>query len=213
MHDSDFWLLIGAALVVIVVLFLMWYRARSEYQALRVDINERVQQQFALWRDRELESERANLSQTADAQAKVNLKAWKIETEEKIRKDAVRRASSVLSGKVTEHLAPYLPDFPYDPRDVRFLGTPVDLIVFDGMSDDDDVREVVFVEVKTGSSSLTTRERRVRDAVQEKRVSWKIFHLETGHDSPGDLPGDHTGPHATGSGGLPWWKQKKGLLP
>ena len=212
MHDSDFWLLFGVALAVIVALFVMWYRARSEYQDLRVDINERVQEQFALWRDREIESERGKLSQAADAQAKVNLEAWKIETEEKIRKDAVRRASSVLSGKVTEHLAPYLPHFPYDPRDARFLGTPVDLIVFDGMSDND-VREIVFVEVKTGSSSLTTRERRVRDAVQEKRVSWKMFHLETGHDSPGDLHGDHTEPRATGSGGLPWWKQKKGPLP
>jgi predicted Holliday junction resolvase-like endonuclease len=65
---------------------------------------------------------------------------------------------------------------------VRFLGTPVDLIVFDGMSEND-LREIVFLELKTGSSSLSKRERRVRDAVQEKRVSWELFHLETQEDS------------------------------
>jgi hypothetical protein len=77
---------------------------------------------------------------------------------------------------VTEHLAPYLPDFPYDPRDVRFLGAPVDLIIFDGMTEND-LRKIVFLEVKTGSSGLSRRERKIRDAIQEGRVSWREFRL------------------------------------
>jgi predicted Holliday junction resolvase-like endonuclease len=88
------------------------------------------------------------------------------------RKDAVRRSAAVVSGKVGENLAPYLGAFPWNPRDARFLGTPVDFLVFDGLSDED-VREVVFVEVKSGSSTLTTRERRVRDAVLARRVVWR----------------------------------------
>jgi predicted Holliday junction resolvase-like endonuclease len=66
--------------------------------------------------------------------------------------------------------------FPYNPKDVRFLGTPVDLLVFDGMSEDD-LREIVFLEIKSGGSTLTTRERRVRDAVLARRVSWKEFRV------------------------------------
>jgi predicted Holliday junction resolvase-like endonuclease len=69
--------------------------------------------------------------------------------------------------------------FPYNPKDARFLGTPIDFLVFDGMSDDD-VREVVFLEIKTGGSSLTTRERRVRDAVLAGRVSWREFRVGGG---------------------------------
>jgi predicted Holliday junction resolvase-like endonuclease len=34
------------------------------------------------------------------------------------------------------------------------------------------VRDVVFVEIKTGTSTLSTRERRVRDAIQAGRVRW-----------------------------------------
>lgn len=100
----------------------------------------------------------------------------RIEAEAEIRADAVRRSSAVVSGKVTEHLAPYMAAFPYDPKDARFLGTPVDLIVFDGMSEDS-LREIVFLEIKSRGSALSTRERRVRDAVLARRVSWKEFRV------------------------------------
>lgn len=100
----------------------------------------------------------------------------RILAETAIRADAVRRSSAVVSGKVTEHLAPYMAAFPYDPKDARFLGTPVDLIVFDGMSEDS-LREIVFLEIKSGSATLSTRERRIRDAVMARRVAWKEFRV------------------------------------
>jgi predicted Holliday junction resolvase-like endonuclease len=72
---------------------------------------------------------------------------------------------------VFEQLVPWLPDFTFDPRDARFLGSPVDFVVFDGLSTGE-VRRVVFVEVKTGSADLSSRERRVRDAIRNGRVEW-----------------------------------------
>jgi predicted Holliday junction resolvase-like endonuclease len=96
---------------------------------------------------------------------------WKREFERRIREDAVKKSQAVTLGKVTEHLIPYLPDFAYNPRDVRFLGSPIDLIVFDGL-DGGDLGDIVFIEVKTGDSDLNSRERRVREAVQSKRVRW-----------------------------------------
>ena len=101
----------------------------------------------------------------------------RILAEGEIRADAVRRSSAVLTGKITEHLAPYMAEFPYDPRDARFLGTPVDLVVFDGMSQDA-LREIVFLEIKSRDGALSARERRVRDAVLERRVAWKEFRVK-----------------------------------
>ncbi len=90
--------------------------------------------------------------------------------EARIRADALSRSHSVVAGKATEHLAPLLPGFEFDPRDARFLGSPVDFVVFDGLSEGE-VHEVVFVEIKTGpSAALTSRERRVREAVAGRRV-------------------------------------------
>ena len=94
-----------------------------------------------------------------------------------IREDTLRRSQSVIAGKATEHLAPLLPGFEFDPRDARFLGAPIDLLVFDGMNDDD-LREIVFLEIKARGSTLTTRERRIRDAVLARRVSWKEFRVD-----------------------------------
>jgi predicted Holliday junction resolvase-like endonuclease len=149
------------------------------YGALQSRVSEEVREQVAAWRARELESVRAELWKAAQAQARVDLGQWRLEHEAAIRADAIQRSSSVVSGKVTEHIAPYLPSFPYNPRDARFLGAPIDLIVFDGL-DEEDLREIVFLEVKTGNSTLNTRERRVRDAILEKRVAWKEFRVSLG---------------------------------
>ena len=146
------------------------------YLRLRLHMNEAVRQAVASWRERELEQIRGELWQAARSQADAWLERWRGEAEREIRADAVRRSSAVVVGKVSEHLAPYMDAFPYNPKDARFLGTPVDLLVFEGMSDDD-VREIVFVEVKSRGSTLSTRERRVRDAVLARRVRWEEFRV------------------------------------
>ncbi len=72
----------------------------------------------------------------------------------KARRESVDKSRSVVSGKVQEHLAPLFPAFlsQFNPEDARFLGSPLDFIVFDGL-DEGEVRRVVFVEVKTGRAS------------------------------------------------------------
>jgi predicted Holliday junction resolvase-like endonuclease len=96
---------------------------------------------------------------------------WKVRYTTSIREDAVQRSQAITAGKVHEQLIPYLPAFPYNPKDVRFLGSPIDLVVFDGLAEGR-VRRIVFLEVKTGGSSLTVRERCVRDVIQAREVEW-----------------------------------------
>lgn len=98
------------------------------------------------------------------------------EREEDARRDSVKRSRSSLTGQFLEKLAPRFPDFPYDPTDLRFLGTPVDYVVFNGLSGGE-VDEIVFLEVKSGSSNLTTKERRVRDAVEAGAVRWDVYRV------------------------------------
>jgi predicted Holliday junction resolvase-like endonuclease len=96
---------------------------------------------------------------------------WRARYTATIREDAVQRSQAVTVGKVHEQLIPYLPDFHYNPKDARFLGTPVDLIVFDGLAEGQ-LRRIVFLEVKTGASTLTSRERQVRDVIEAREVEW-----------------------------------------
>ena len=59
------------------------------------------------------------------------------------RKDAVKRSRAVIGGQMAEQIAPFLPDFPCNPADVRFIGKPVDFIAFPGMAEGKSIEEIV----------------------------------------------------------------------
>jgi len=94
------------------------------------------------------------------------------------RRDATRRSRSVLAGKAGEQLAPLVSEFSerFDANDARFLGAPIDYVVFDGIGEGE-LREIVLIEVKTGGSRLNAHEREVERAVREGRVSFEVLRL------------------------------------
>jgi predicted Holliday junction resolvase-like endonuclease len=92
------------------------------------------------------------------------------------RKDAISRSRSVLGGQFSENLAPYLPDFKYKPNECSFIGKPIDFIVFKG-SDEKDINEVVFVEVKSGKSKLNSQEKKLKETIENKRVKWEEYRI------------------------------------
>jgi predicted Holliday junction resolvase-like endonuclease len=141
---------------------------------LSITMSRRVQTGIDRWRIEEKQTLEIELRSFADAEARLRFEQWKQDHEEAIRMDAVQRSVAVTKGKVTEHIVPYLPGFDLDPNDVRFLGTPIDLIAFNGLNASEEV-EIVFIEVKTGQSALSAREKAVKRAVEAKRVSWRVF--------------------------------------
>ncbi len=145
--------------------------------ALIAQIRTQAKRQYLAWREKDFESLRAEQMQVARREANTQLLTWKMENEAWIRQDAIARSHAVNIGKITEHLLPYMSIFPYNPKDVRFVGSPIDLIVFDGI-DEGEVREILFLEVKTGSSSLNTRQRQIRDAILAGRVRWIELRVE-----------------------------------
>ncbi|MFH1607576.1 MAG: Holliday junction resolvase-like protein [archaeon] len=92
------------------------------------------------------------------------------------RKDAISKSRAVLSGLFSEQLAPFLPDFNYNPTECRFIGKPIDFICFRGL-DKKDVDEVVFVEVKSGNSKLSPTEKKLKEAIDKKKVRWEEYRV------------------------------------
>lgn len=111
--------------------------------------------------------------------------AWKGEYAAGISREAIKGSQAAITGRVLEKFAPYLPEFAFNPRDARFLGDPVDFVVFDGLSEGA-VRRVVFLEVKSGGGALNGNERKVRTAVAERRVEWQVFRVAAAQ--PGSDP-------------------------
>jgi len=102
-------------------------------------------------------------------------KYWEMEIPNH-RKDAILRSRSILGGQFSEQLAPFLPNFKHIPTECRFVGKPVDLIVFKGM-DDKNISEVIFVEVKSGNSKLTSSEKNLKETIKNKRVKWEEYRI------------------------------------
>lgn len=98
------------------------------------------------------------------------------------RRESVLKSRSSLKGQIAEQMAPLLPGFRYLPADARFLGDPIDYVVFNGYSDARDRGgeaglEIVLLEVKQGASSLSPFQRLIARSVQEGRVRFEILRI------------------------------------
>ena len=112
---------------------------------------------------------------------RAELERWKEVVSGEIRKDAVNRSRSTLKGKIAEQLAPVLPEFLFNPADARFIGSPVDYIIFDGLTEVSDERKasikIVFMDVKKGGGSLSRTQKVIKKAVEEKAVRWETLRI------------------------------------
>ena len=156
---------------------------RREIEAIQSKLNDTYRtipilanQQFDEFKKSEIESLRAVLAAAAADTALADLEAWKIKYEMFYRQDAINRSQSVILGKVTEHLIPFHQNFPYNPKEARFTGSPIDMIVFQGIDNEEEVT-IYILEIKTGTSSLNKRQKLVRDAVENNRVFWRELNV------------------------------------
>jgi predicted Holliday junction resolvase-like endonuclease len=93
-----------------------------------------------------------------------------------IRNDAVNRSRAVLGGQFSEQLAPYFPDFKYNPMDCRFIGKPIDMIVFDGLSNGE-LKEITFLEIKSGDSKLNSHQKELRKVIDDKKIKFEEYRI------------------------------------
>ena len=103
----------------------------------------------------------------------------------KERDTAVGQSRNVLKGKIGEQVSPLMPEFytKYEPSDARFMGSPIDFVIFKNMSkfdkktkDEENPIEVVLVDIKIGKSAgLSPLQKSIREAIIEKRVSFDVI--------------------------------------
>lgn len=99
-------------------------------------------------------------------------------------KRSVNTSRAVLKGKMAEQFAPILPEFQYLPSDAKFLGDPVDYVVFDGYTDlrdgqgrADDV-EIVLIDIKSGGARLTKGQQAIAQAIQQGRIRFETIRID-----------------------------------
>ncbi|TET26558.1 MAG: endonuclease [Candidatus Bathyarchaeum sp.] len=162
---------VGIAIGVLFAYF--YFRARVELMAKR--LGDEVGQRL-------FERNKAELDAAFEEKYKGFLEQWKVETEKAFREDALARSRAVLKGAIAEQLAPIFKVFGYNPSDARFIGDPVDYVIFDGYTQ---VRErkadrpitVVLADVKTGRATLTYEQRRIKRGTEKGLVKFKTIRM------------------------------------
>ena len=126
---------------------------------------------FALWQ-RERRRSHARIEELLQHQEKSLIAA---------RRESVERSRSSLKGQIAEQMAPLLPGFLYEPADARFLGDPIDYVVFNGYTDvrdgEGEALEVVLLEVKQGGSALSPFQKAIAASVEAGRVRFEICRI------------------------------------
>jgi len=77
-------------------------------------------------------------------------------------------------GQNMEKVLPTFKTFDKTVTDCRFLGSPIDFITFNGISKSS-VKSISFIEVKTGKGVLNSNQKKVKKAVEDEKVSYKVF--------------------------------------
>lgn len=83
-----------------------------------------------------------------------------------------KKSSEVRLGKDAEVLTPFLDVFPYNPKYARFVGEPLDFIIFDPD------KEITFVEVKSGNSKLSPKQNKLKKLIEEGKVKFDLIRIK-----------------------------------
>lgn len=92
------------------------------------------------------------------------------------RRDASAKTKASAVGAIAEQFVPFKDEFPFCAKDAKFLGMPIDYVVFDGAFAGQ-VDKVVFVEIKAGSGHLSATQRQIKQAIVDKKVEWLEIRL------------------------------------
>ena len=82
-----------------------------------------------------------------------------------------KKSSEVRTGKITEQLSPFLNDYPLAPETAKFIGDPIDFVHFDE-------DKITFVEVKSGKSQLSRKQKDIKELVEQGKVAFLIYRVE-----------------------------------
>lgn len=85
-----------------------------------------------------------------------------------------KKSSETRLGQIAENLVPILPECPYNPKDMHFLGNPLDFLVFDV-----DDGKIVFLEVKSGNSRASKKQQTLKRLIQTGRVYYEEMRINT----------------------------------
>lgn len=83
-----------------------------------------------------------------------------------------KKSSETRLGQISEHLIPFLNGCTHDPKNLHFMGNPIDYLSFDF-----DDGKITFLEVKSGNSKASKRQKIIKNIIKTGRVFYEELRI------------------------------------
>lgn len=139
---------------------------------IRSELAEEFTKKYKSFEENKISEIQKRADENATTVARIELDRWIEENKSELSAKAIKSSRHINFGMITQHLMPFFKDFKFNHKDVRFIGSPIDLIVFDGLTEEKDSITIHIIEVKTGTSKLNKVQQKIKLAVHNKHVEW-----------------------------------------
>lgn len=148
-------------LIALVVLIIKEYYSYNKFSLAKTLAEEQAQNKKLIEHSEHLTKQIEHLEQDL-----------KVSTENNKKILSQKKSSETRLGQIGEHLVPFLEGCSYDPKQMHFLGNPIDYLIFDL-----DQGELVFLEVKTGNSKASKRQRTIKNIIKSGNVFYEELRI------------------------------------
>ena len=139
--------------------------------------NSIIQKEFQRQLDSKYNDIKYEINNYEKAKADSLLKEWQTDNEVGIRRNAIAINSSRITSEISDETSIFSEGFSFNPRDIKFIGKFIDLIVFDGAAEENEV-SIYFLEVnRKNSNNISECKNRVRNAIDNKSYNWEEINI------------------------------------
>ncbi len=158
-------------IIIVICLILLIFWLLSQLLAIKKDLLIAEKQWENDWENRELEFHEE--------------KRLAVEQAKKRSRTSQRNQ---IKGQLGERFTPFMGGFPYNPSDCRFLGEPIDFIIFNNLHECSDGRvpieavEIIIADVKTGDARLSQRQKILQHIIANGQVRFETLRVSEVED-------------------------------
>lgn len=100
------------------------------------------------------------------------------EKEQKIRDEAVEKGRNQAKKIVNNVVLPIFRKLKLNPFDVKPVLSPVDFLVFDGMTDKDKIKDIIFLSKISKIESMNLIRTQIKEIISKKNYTWQVGRID-----------------------------------
>lgn len=100
------------------------------------------------------------------------------EKESKIRQLAIEKGRKEAQEMVNNAILPIFRKLKINPFDVKPILNPIDFLVLDGMTDEEKVKNIIFLSKRSKFDSLNTIRKQIKEVIENNGCKWQVARID-----------------------------------